>query len=357
MSRDELSSHEAALFRLAGLQAELSRNHPELYRHLALHLQVLREHLLSAVHQACFHLVTRVHPHRYAALSEERRIRLQHRLQSLVRRTLTLLTVEQLACLSAELHLERQQQLLESIAQTQRSQASEEVPSGSVHLGMDLPLRSQAWSEPLTPDWIQSAIQSGEQEPETEQPCSDLPSEGAFSEDRHPQLPWIRSAASFPEEAQDSSLLPRNPILLLRWLEGVELALGRCLRDLSHAINVELLRHGVSSALLPLNLLDGVILGHVDSQAAPPGILRITLPFPGEDQNGSAIQASAILLRLSDLEHSHPPLRTCRNRLRQAVQQVRVLAREFLSLQRRLATLEAEALWLQDVQAVMNPLR
>ena len=41
---------------------------PELYRDLALYLQVLREGLLHAVQQACFHLATQVRPERYARL-------------------------------------------------------------------------------------------------------------------------------------------------------------------------------------------------------------------------------------------------------------------------------------------------
>ena len=46
---------------------------PGLYRELALYLQVLRDGLLHAVQQACFHLATQVVPERYGQLSGERR--------------------------------------------------------------------------------------------------------------------------------------------------------------------------------------------------------------------------------------------------------------------------------------------
>ena len=75
---------------------------PELYRDLALYLQVLREGLLHAVQQACFHLATQVVPDRYNQLPPERRQAFQQRLQELVQRTGTLLTVEQVIGLAAQ---------------------------------------------------------------------------------------------------------------------------------------------------------------------------------------------------------------------------------------------------------------
>ena len=75
---------------------------PELYRDLALYLQVLREGLLHAVQQACFHLATQVVPERYNQLPPERRQAFQQRLQELVQRTGTLLTIEQVIGLAAQ---------------------------------------------------------------------------------------------------------------------------------------------------------------------------------------------------------------------------------------------------------------
>ncbi len=356
MSRAELSAHAAARRRLADLEAELAREHPQIYRHLALYLQVLRDHLLNSVHQACFHLVTQVHPHRYGALAAERRIRLQHRLAALVRRTRSLLTVEQLTCLAQELQVERQQRLLEAIQERQSAQGSQQVPSGSINLGLNLPLSSEAWTDKPTSSWLPSMDHARDEDSAGHEPCPDHSAAVNEAAAGVSALPFSPVDAVAAEDGVDASLLPGNPILLLEWLESHELALSRRLRNLSHAINVELLRHGVSSALLPMSVLDGVMQGQVELQAAPPGILCLNLPFPDDDQKTAAVQACAVLLRLADLEHGHPPLRTCRNRLRQAAQQVRRMAHEFASLQRRLATLEAEELWLLDVQAVTRPL-
>ena len=149
---------------------------PALYRDLALYLQVLREGLLPAVQQACFHLATQVVPERYAGLPEERRLQFQQRLASVVQRCSSLLTVEQVMGLAAQ-QLQREhrrrssqrEQLLQAfleghnpavesadgvepgadhpagdagatIATIAPPPAGAEGPQGSVHLGLDLPL-------------------------------------------------------------------------------------------------------------------------------------------------------------------------------------------------------------------------
>ncbi len=146
--------------RLAELWQQVKSGNPEHYRQLALYLQVLRRVLPGAVDQACFHLATQVAPDRYAALPGLQRQALHRRLDELVRQCCSLLTVEQLACLATSLaeerlreHLKRRRRwLLEhggSTADTEtdsRQQRRETrsspspLPSGSVVLGLDLPL-------------------------------------------------------------------------------------------------------------------------------------------------------------------------------------------------------------------------
>jgi hypothetical protein len=143
--------------------------------------------------------------------------------------------------------------------------------------------------------------------------------------------------------------LPRDPIALLRWLDGFDKALLRRLRNLSHALNVELLRVGISRGLLPVSLLDAVLEGQVDTMASPSNLLHLQLPFslrPGLAE----VHALAILLRPVDLEMDEPRLRTCRRRLQQQRQELRRMAHQFRRLQRRLQAHEAERLWLQDIR-------
>ena len=87
--------------RIRAIEAELEDTNPQLYRHLALYLQVLRQVLPHRLEQACFHLATQWHAHRYINLESSRRQLLQRRLQELTQRCSSLLTVEQLAVPSA----------------------------------------------------------------------------------------------------------------------------------------------------------------------------------------------------------------------------------------------------------------
>ena len=167
-----------------------------------------------------------------------------------------------------------------------------------------------------------------------------------------------RQAVAAPDQAADSpwrdGQLPRDPITLLRWLDGIEQALLRRLRNLSHALNVELLRVGISRGLLPVSLLDAVLEGQVDTMASPSNVLHLQLPFslrPGMAE----VHALAILLRPVDLEMDEPRLRTCRRRLLQQRQELRRMAHQFRRLQRRLQAHEAERLWLQDIRNSRPP--
>jgi len=427
----------------------------DLYRHLALYLQVLREVLPVRIERAVFHLATQVQPRRYAVLPPDDRQQLHRRLRALVHRCSSLLTVEQLVSLAAQMGRERERQerrerqrLLqrfsdpsgdgegdgESLGLTPPNlrlpipsgaasghgvgrSGPEDLPKGSVNLDGSRPF-SISLLQSLT-----SAIPSGPFSASAESPAAadreglaDLAQEGGEAEEAddqadgahesdggddsmgadieaemergideqengsdegghtendlalpHPaslagmQLPQLllqlmgdpprRSSATDPWK---DARLPDDPLVLLRWLDGVEQALARRLRNLSHAINVELLRTGLSGSLLPVSLLDGVLSGQIEVQPAPPNLLRLQLPFPAED--ASPLLVMAVLLRRVDLELEEPRLRTCRRRLQQHRQEVRRMAQQFRRLQRRREAHEAEQLWLQDRHTSLSPL-
>jgi len=149
----------------------------------------------------------------------------------------------------------------------------------------------------------------------------------------------------------EGGLLPRNPMALLAWLEGIEQALERQLRDLSHAVNQELMQCGVLRILLPLNLLDAVLKGQIEVQSPHPNLLELPLPLPTAP-TGRGIRAHAMLLRRADLELEQPRLRTVRSRLQNLRQESRRMAQLYHRLQRRIQAQEAEALWLQDIRSM-----
>ncbi|MEB3198975.1 MAG: hypothetical protein VKK62_00435 [Synechococcaceae cyanobacterium] len=430
----ELAEPSDLIGRLAELRQQLDASNPQLYRHLALYLQVLRQDLPAAVDQACFHLATQVHPDRYAALPSLSRAQLHMRLDQLVRRCTSLLTVEQLSHLAARLSAEQQHQMqlkrlrwlqdlgrgtpagpptADEPVQPGRSMPRGPLPEGSVELGFDLPLGQGGagwiWPTPGPEEMGDAPEHDDEDDDLLEDPLQPFSSDDATAGDRnHNDASGLeRLVAAFREEGrlQDSiglfatgsppppghdepsdddgssvesdedldgwpsaltgaasdlaaptlpgpwqdGTLPRDPSQLLLWLEGFERALTRRLRDLSHSVNGLLLRHGLSSSLLPVSLLDAVLSGRIDSQAAPPNLLRLQLPLLG-DAGGPQLHSHALLLRRADLEAENPRLRTCRRRLHQHLQELRRMAGLYVRLQRHLRVQEAASLWLQDIQ-------
>ncbi len=354
----------------------LQGTNPELYRDLALYLQVLRDGLLNAVQQACFHLATRFHPDRYCGLESGQRQALHGDLAQLVRRASSLLTVEQVAQLAGqsarEGHLRRWQRQQEWLAQLRKASEEDELPGqdeasglpepeGSVRLEGGLPISFPSWqlapfpgqeSTPgLGPMAHPDAIQATS-EGDSEQGAADagaaaietlLDGNGESLLDAFLETVPAGSGPS----PWDSAGLPRDPVALLIWLDGFEQALVRRLRNLSHAVNVELLRAGLCPSLLPLSLLQAALQGQLEPLPAPANLLRLQVPLAPEA--GGQLESVAVLLRLADLELEQPRLRTCRSRWQRHRQEVRRMAEQHRRLQRRLQTLEAERLWHQDI--------
>ncbi|MBV2350756.1 hypothetical protein KUL97_03420 [Synechococcus sp. HK05] len=375
---------------------------PELYRDLALYLQVLREGLLHAVQQACFHLATQVVPERYNALPAERRQAFQQRLQELVQRTSTLLTIEQVMGLAAQQQRRdhrrqrvQQQRLLDAFLNGEgadapsSSQPSETDPAsarssgsvsgGSVHLSLDLPVSADLFDRglPGLPRPQAAADQPDGEQPSADQPSSEqellqslfqMAAEGlqlASSEEPEPSsepdsaasedATTLLAAPPDLDPRVTASTLPRDPVLQLRWWTHFDRALRRRLRNLSHAVNVEMLRLGLAQGLLPMNLLDAVLDGQVEALPAPANLLRLPLPLGQVLGPNAPSEVLTLLLRSSDLEYEQPRLRTCRKRLEQRRRALRTMAKRYRSWQRRLSALEAEDQWFQDHAHNLTP--
>ncbi len=364
--------------RLQALAERMQAGNPDLYRHQALYLQVLRQVLLTQVERACFQLATQLQPRRYAAIPDADRLQLHRRIHSLVQRCASLLTVEQLCSLAAQMAREqhrqerRQRQELfhrlvsaaaplpaPGAAGEQEARASA-LPEGSVQLGMAMPLSVDPFRGGA--GWPEAGLAGGdpfaEGEPDDEEAGED-PSAMAgdsfarFADAGAAEPVSDPSGWSLPDPWSGGQL-PQDPITLLAWIDGLDQALMRRLRNLSHAINVELLRHGLSGTLLPVALLDAVLGGQIEPKAAPANLLRLQLPFGAEAADGP-LQALAVLLRPSDLELEEPRLRTCRRRLQQHRQEVRRMAQQYRRLQRWREAHESEQLWLQDLKASRTP--
>lgn len=345
---------------LGAIQAKLELQIPQLYRALALYLQVLREVLPLSLDQACAHMATQVHPRRYNRLPQRIRQQLHLRLKRLLNSCCSLLTVEQLQSLASQMAHEHQRNTLLDQAEPDEEEDDEEdepresdnapLPLGSIQLNLTPPLSA----DPL-------AWPSGWMAPGSAGPLSGSSPDTAAEADEEDLPPWATwiaeefSAPGEPPPAADSlwsdGQLPRDPVLLIHWLEGLEVALNRRLRNLSHGVNMELMRAGLLPGVVPVRLLDSVITGQMESHGAPANLLRLPL-LPHEA--GRQLHAPlGVLLRTVDLEMEQPRLRTCRRRLLHHRQEILKMAESFHRLQRRLQAQQAERLWRHDSQ--LNP--
>ena len=139
-------------------------------------------------------------------------------------------------------------------------------------------------------------------------------------------------------------LMPSTASGLLSWMDSMDSALIRRLRNLSHAVNVELMRSGVTRSLLPIQLLDAVNSGQLPSQSAPSNVLRLTLPISmvADDQ---AMDTACVLMRPSELEFDDHALRRCRSRLRLQRRDLSTLLLKERHWQRRASVREVQNHW------------
>jgi hypothetical protein len=324
---------------MGAIQARLEQQIPQLYRDLALYLQVLRDVLPTSLDQACSHLATQVNPQGYNGLHPAERAHLHSRLKGLMERCSSFLTVEQLLNLATQMAHERHRLSLRDQSLQGRG-GGEPLPQGSIQLQLNPPLGEEPFPSPLRPPPPPS---------DTQEEGADLPFPGVhFTAE---VLAALQHQSSNLEVPWSSGQLPRDPVALLQCLEAWDVALSRRLRNLSHSVNLEMARAGLVVAPVPVPLLDAVLMGQIELQGAPANLLRLPIAT-----QGAAIfphPPMGVLLHMVDLELEQPRLRTCRRRLLHHRQEIHKMAETAHRLQRRLQAHHAQRLWRHDSQ--LNP--
>ena len=349
------------------------------YREQALYLQVLRDELGPAVRQALFSLMSETDPLRFNRLSEGQRTRFHAAIDNLINRCSVLLTVEQQMHLADQIQQEQlrhqaraSRQMLQGLQQAAQQQQSEpssqlsDLPpgasGGSVELSMAPPLdQPQRFGIQAPPESRSRPHASPAPVPQPESQPSHDAVDGAIQGDldvlrslfelagealEQPSSPGSSvggSSGSNPIEGENN-LLPTMPVALLQWMDSMDLALSRRLRNLSHAVNVQLLRSGLAQALLPVNLLETVLIGQMETQASPSNLLRLQLPLAMGDL-GPGMDVLCVLVRSSELEFDSYRLRRCRRRLRDQHQELLKMVRQQRHWERRCLDREARTPW------------
>ncbi len=364
---------------LRRLQQRSRRLAPLLYREQALYLQLLRNLLLPSVRTAVGHLLCE-RGQRLSRLSAEQQSELQQTFDGLVQRCSSLLTVEQLMDLSRRLQKEaleyRQQAQLEvsQSLQADVESAQPETSHSGIELSLSPPIEHPDLLEGLLPR-LEGDVDPPSTEPidELQQPVQDPIDSEAAAEGTSADFDLLRSlflmageamqqadpaveparlesdasalgASVVPEDQSDAELLPSMPVELVNWFDGQEAALSRRIRNLSHALNVELLRAGLVSSLLPTTLLDAAIAGQLQALPSPSNLLRLKLPLPLPAQD-QPLEILSILVRPADLEYDNGSLRHSRYRLRQHRSNLLTMVQQQRHWQSRLTSQEVHSQW------------
>ena len=374
-NQDFLSAHDP-VEQLARLQKLCRLRSIAVYRETALYLQILREELDPALRQSLFQLISESDPLRFSRMPESKRQGFHAAVQQLTQRCSVLLTVEQQMHLAGQMQREHDRrkarasrQMLQGLqdAADQSDPTAGQPPEaavpqpGSVELSLRPPL-----DQPQRFGYIPTRPESDETvaSPPPSQ-SSPTPDSSESSESDQPDLDVLRSLFELAGEALqqqndpgqlqasdlstvsasvDNHLLPTMPDALLQWMDGMDLALARRLRNLSHAVNVQMLRSGLAQALLPVNLLEAVINGQMETQAAPSNLLRLRLPLPmGELDQG--MDLLCVLIRFSELEFDSHRLRRSRRRLRDQQRELIKMVRQQRHWERRCLDREALTPW------------
>ncbi len=345
---------------------------PTIYQLYDVYLKILRSLLRDTIRTSIVNLITARSNDSFKLLTKDQIKEFQLTVDELVIRCSSLLTVESLNLLGKELEKENKillenarNQISNAINKSQESKQDEqkvlqENYQKDINLSFELPIGNP----PYINDWFVGHDFNGDAENPKEQDKYIDPTINAFEQDKNlttendllmededrtslpdnnnkKKLDVLKSLFSIAsqvfdgeptqnisshkskedneylkdqENEEDEVCLPDNPEDLMEWVNILELALSRRLRNLSQAINVELLRKGIVNSIVPIGILDAVIMGQMSTEYTNPNLLRINVPT-NSSAFGEAIDIICLLIRTSEIEFEHHRLRKCRTEL------------------------------------------
>ncbi len=368
---------------------------PDLYKTYALYLQVLRALMLRAVRKAITSLIVNQEEIELKSFSSKKRVSFEEKIDSLVLKNNSLLTIEHLIDLSRQLSEEdsTKKTRSENVLLSNLSLSNESINDISLNKNIDLSLIPPIDNPSFINEWFiyDELDENLEEEEEEEEEFKDELSEDSLNRDNlsgnniienHADqslkekngLEVLKSLFLLAGEAMeskseeinlddeistdpldkikiskegDNSLLPDSPISLLKWTNEFENALTIRLRDLSHLLNIELMRMGIVNSLVPITLLDAVLAGFISPQHAESNLLR--LKVPGDETILSAgIEIDCLLIRPSELEFDDARLRACRSQIRKYRNKLLNMATKQRHWQSRSIAKEVEQQWWQN---------
>lgn len=141
-----------------------------------------------------------------------------------------------------------------------------------------------------------------------------------------------------------------NPMELAAWQKNLERAIGYIIKSLSNDGNRLLQKAGLLPRKLPPQILEAAAASSEASTEAmpgPPNLLNLVVGIESEEQEEpeSLTQVMALNLRLVEIEFSDMKLSSERKQIRNILNQLNKLGREYQKKQRERSIAAAEAAW------------
>ncbi|KGG12336.1 MULTISPECIES: hypothetical protein [Prochlorococcus] len=327
---------------------------PDLYKLYALYLQFLRESLPNVVHQSVIELINISSNHLSDMPEKSFQVSFQAKVDELVNKACSLITIEHLIDLANTVEKEQKHYLdniknqLAKEEQNNSELLEESKPTiESIELGLGLPISEKLdidiWDTSNTTQFqstnsVNRGKDTGLPLNSNDSVVNDIEySPGINSRNDMDIFKSIfsmagdifasnnntkktnddisgDSKATLNDDLSTSSLLPEMPEEIFHWANSIETSLVIRLRNLSHLINIELLRIGLINSYIPTSLFEGVLSGQIQSLHAPSNILKIRIPLQDNAVDAS-LDVLCIFVRPSELEFDNFKLRQCRQKI------------------------------------------
>ncbi len=139
-----------------------------------------------------------------------------------------------------------------------------------------------------------------------------------------------------------------NPMELAAWQKNLERAIRYILKSLSRDSNRLLQKAGILPKKLPPSILEAAAASSeasTDVMPGPPNLLSLVVGVEGEEESESLTQVTALNLRLVEIEFADLKLSSERKQIRNILNQLGKLGREYQKKQRERSIASAEAAW------------
>lgn len=368
---------------------------PTLYKTNSLYLKIIRDSLPKVIRQAIIQLIINNNNNLESISQIETRVKLKLCIEVIVAKCIKQITIKDLIDLSLSTDKELEEDLVDlkkielkdlSIVNQEDQEKIDKKSTKSIELSMSMPtdenIKTNKWNLDdetlLNTEMIYKSNISSDNTSNSGQQClidkNNLEESDITNKD--PNLlksifSIARQVAPFKrinsEDTNKSSLnkidiqekkdstdfnsVPTNPLELYKWNLSLDLALNRRLRNLSHAINMELLRIGLINSFVPVNLLDAVITGQIGSLNSPSNLLKMQFPLEQSEVNDQ-VHITCLLIQPSDLEFDDLRLRKCRYQMIQHRNRLSKMVKQERYWKSRSLANEVREQWLQNTPTV-----